>query len=112
MTPRRGDIVLVEFLDHVEDGDEPMRCFVAGRLRYKGKVQSLGGRPRRYMVIESWWLSDDADEGTQADNAKTFTSVCSTRRCAKRSVANLHPTSPTAFLPLLRNNRPNYRSRR
>lgn len=78
MNPKKGDVVLVEFLDHTEDGDEPMLCFVAGRLRSKGKVSRLGGTPRRYMVIEAWWVGGDASQETKDANARVFTILTST----------------------------------
>jgi len=71
----RGDIVLVTFYDHVEDGDEPMLCHVAGRLKYKGAVREVGAKRRRFLVVESWWTPDEeVNEG----NAKVFTILVST----------------------------------
>lgn len=76
MPAKRGDIVLVQFWDHVEDGDEPMLCNVAGRLKYKGVVRQAAGKRRRFLVIESWWLQEEGD--TNEENAKVFTILAST----------------------------------
>ncbi len=46
---RKGLIVEVEFLDHVEDGSEPISFTVYGRVR---QVH------RKYVVIEGWAYTD------------------------------------------------------
>jgi len=46
---RKGMTVEIEFLDHVEDGNEPMAFTAYGRLV---EVQ------RKFLVVESWTYSD------------------------------------------------------
>lgn len=57
---RRGEIVEVEFLDHAEDGDQPERFTVWGRVAKAGI---------KHVVIESWGYThpepDDNDENTK-----------------------------------------------
>ena len=72
--PKPGDIVKVTFLDHVEDGDTPLRCIVVGRLKYRGKV--LSGK--RFIVVESWFFDKEISVATSEANAKVFTILTST----------------------------------
>lgn len=58
--PRKGHIVSVTFLDHVEDGDEPMECTVYGRLHKTTRVAYL---------VDSWTC---ADEVIHEENKKRF----------------------------------------
>ena len=60
-----GDIVECEFLDHVEDGGEPLRFLVWGRVAVSG---------RKHFEILSW-AHADAEVETQASNEKRFTIV-------------------------------------
>jgi hypothetical protein len=48
---RRGQIVAVEFLDHIEGGTEPMRFVVYGELAAVG---------RKALSIDSWAYRDKA----------------------------------------------------
>ena len=67
--PRKGDVVEIHFLDHVEDSHEPLLFYLYGRLI---KVD------KKYVVVESWAFPKvgGAEEGSE--NVKTFTIVCST----------------------------------
>jgi hypothetical protein len=58
--PIKGHVVAITFLDHVEDGDEPMECTVYGRL-HKTTRQSY--------IVDSWTC---ADEKVHEDNKKRF----------------------------------------
>ena len=58
--PIKGHIVAITFLDHVEDGDEPMECTVYGRLHKT---------TRNSYLIDSWTC---ADEKVHEDNKKRF----------------------------------------
>lgn len=64
--PRKGSIVRVVFLDHVEDGDELMECTVYGRL---------AGITRKEYQIDSWCCKDPK---CHEDNKKRFTLARST----------------------------------
>lgn len=46
---RPGDIVAVRFLDHVQDGDEPIEFIVFGRVH---------AVKRTHLVIASWVYAD------------------------------------------------------
>lgn len=85
---KKGDIVKVTFLDHVEDGLEPLRCQVVGRLVSKGGIFNK----RRYMVLESWFL-DEVSRETQEANRKTWTILIST----VESVVRLEEVSDGVF---------------
>lgn len=58
--PIKGHVVAITFLDHVEDGDEPMECTVYGRLHKTTRVAYL---------IDSWTCADPA---VHEDNKKRF----------------------------------------
>lgn len=60
-----GDIVECEFLDHVEDGGDPYRFRVWGRLATNG---------RKHFEIVSWAHADVGVE-TQPSNEKRWTIV-------------------------------------
>jgi len=77
---KRGDYVLIRFLDHVEDGNQPMECMVVGRLLYKGKsmVGSDGKRRGRWVVLESWFFPEDTPRDIVEANNKTFSILWST----------------------------------
>lgn len=70
--PKPGTLILLEFLDHVEDGDEPMTCLVVGRLIAKARVKEVEGRRRRYVWLESWFFPTGTDHGVVEQNRKTF----------------------------------------
>jgi hypothetical protein len=63
LTP--GDIVEVEFLDHVEDGDAPLTFKVWGKL--------VLANPE-YLVLSSWAYSFD-DPHKNPDNEKQWVIV-------------------------------------
>lgn len=73
MRVRKGDLLEVRFLDHVEDGDEPMTCTVWGR------VMAVG---RTHLNIVGWEV--DADPATKRDNQRTWTILRSTITWARR----------------------------
>jgi hypothetical protein len=60
-----GDVVEVEFLDHVEDGEEPYRFFVWGVLAVNG---------RKHYEILSWAHADPTVE-QHSHNVKRWTIV-------------------------------------
>jgi hypothetical protein len=64
---RKGIIVEVEFLDHVEDSDSPLTFTVFGRIV---DVQ------RKFLVIESWTYSDP--KTPKDSNNKTWVILRST----------------------------------
>ena len=73
---RKGQVVEVEFLDHVEDSSTPLLFTLYGRIV---KVD------RKYLVVESWSYTDrDGDDGDT--NVKTWTIVRSTITQAWRLV--------------------------
>ena len=76
-SPKVGDIVEVEFLDHVEDGAEPISFKVWGMLVVKGK---------KHFEILSWAYSDQK-EVENPDNEKRWTIV----RSAVTKVVILSP---------------------
>lgn len=63
--PKVGDIVECQFLDHVEDGGDPLEFIVWGRLV---KVT------RRHYEIVSWAYADPGREGGDR-NEKRWTIV-------------------------------------
>lgn len=65
MRLKKGDLVEIEFLDHVEDGAEPLRFRVYGRVAVNG---------RRHFEVLSWAYAD-RDEGGGDPNEKRFTIV-------------------------------------
>ena len=65
MTTRVGDVVEVEFLDHVEDGGPPL-CF-----RVYGRVAVVS---RKHVEILAWAHADH-DEAAGDPNEKRFTIV-------------------------------------
>jgi len=58
--PRKGSVVRVTFLDHVEDGSKAIECVVIGRLDHTD---------RDSYVIDSWYIPD---EEYDEDNCKRF----------------------------------------
>jgi len=83
--PSVGSYVLVTFLDHVEDGDEPMRCRVVGLLKSKGLMKAdESGKKRRFLRVECWTNLDDPDGNPE--NFKTFTILQSTIEDIKQLV--------------------------
>ena len=62
---KAGDVVEVEFLDHVEDGGEPLRFLVWGLLAVNG---------RKHYEILSWAGADRGVE-MEACNEKRWTIV-------------------------------------
>lgn len=64
-TVKAGDIVECEFLDHVEDGGEPMRFLVWGLLAVNG---------RKHYEILSWAHADNSVEHLPC-NEKRWTIV-------------------------------------
>jgi hypothetical protein len=68
MAIKKGDLVEVRFLDHVEDGEDPIEFLVWGRVRRTSRVA---------YAVESWAyadpLEDEADHGIE--NRKVFTIV-------------------------------------
>ena len=62
MTPKIGDIVQIEFLDHVEDGSELILFHVVGKLAKK---------TRKQYVVDSWYYADS--KTPYDDNVKRFT---------------------------------------
>lgn len=65
MKVKAGDIVECEFLDHVEDGGDPIRFLVWGVLAVNG---------RKHYEILSWANADPTLEQT-AHNEKRWTIV-------------------------------------
>ena len=65
MTLKAGDIVECEFLDHVEDGGEPYRFVVWGKLAVKGRVH--------YEIIS--WAHSDPTVTVHPHNEKRWTIV-------------------------------------
>ena len=65
MKPKTGQIVECEFLDHVEDGGEPLRFIVWGRLAKIG---------RTHYEIVSWAYADPDIDDVPA-NEKRWTIV-------------------------------------
>ena len=61
MAIRKGDLVQVDFDDHVEDDDKPCRCIVWGRVH---KVD------RKYYVVDSWALVDCSEAEEQHNNKR------------------------------------------
>ena len=59
-TPNIGDIVECLFLDHVEDGTEPLAFAVYGVLTRSEDA---------YVVIASWY-GQDADSRSESENQK------------------------------------------
>lgn len=78
MTVKPGDIVECEFLDHVEDGGEPIRFLVWGLLAVKS---------RKHYEILSWTYADQKSESGD-HNEKRWTIV-------KAAVVRLTKMSPT-----------------
>lgn len=80
---KKGDYVLLDFLDHVEtDGDSstiPLACRVVGRLLYKGKTLKTPGanKSHKYVVVESWFYPPDVPTDTARTNTKTYTILVS-----------------------------------
>lgn len=74
--PIKGHIVAITFLDHVEDGDEPMECTVYGRLHKTTRIAYL---------VDSWTC---ADNDTHENNKKRFVIL-------KRVVSNITVLKPT-----------------
>ena len=74
---RKGNIVEVHFLDHVEDGDKPLEFIVWGRV----------DRVRKLSLRIIAWAARDASilEGCHAHTEKTFTIV----RSAITKIKNL-----------------------
>jgi hypothetical protein len=58
--PRKGQIVCITFLDHVEDGDEAMECTVYGRLHKTTRIEYL---------VDSWTCKDPE---VHEENKKRF----------------------------------------
>jgi hypothetical protein len=56
-----GDIVVLTFLDHVEDGEGPILFCVAGRV---SEVT------RKHIAVCSWWYADQPH--TVDENVKRF----------------------------------------
>lgn len=63
-----GDIVHVQFFDHVEDGSEPFVCNVYGRVAISTPL---------YYCIDSWTV-DPIPQATCDSNTKRFTILKST----------------------------------
>lgn len=76
MKLRTGQIVAIEFSDHVEAGSTPLRFIVYGRL---------SSVTRRALVIDSWRYSDS--QYRHDKNEVRFTIV----RSAIHSVTQLRP---------------------
>ena len=72
-----GDVVEVEFLDHVEDGGEPLQFVVWGRLAWIG---------REHFEILSWAHSEPT-EYDQTYNEKRWSIV----RSAVKRIKKLLP---------------------
>lgn len=72
MKPKLGDIVECEFLDHVEDGDEPIRFMIYGKLR-KSSPKSI--------AIAVWAYPDNENHDGDS-NEKVFSIV-------RRAIINL-----------------------
>lgn len=80
LKPKVGDIVEVEFLDHVEDGGDPICFKVWGRLCKSA---------RQHVEILSWAYST-ADEADVPSNEKRWTIV----RAAIKRIIKLTPSTP------------------
>lgn len=61
---RKGDVVRVRFLDHVEQADEPEEFFVYGRV-FKTTKQAY--------VIDTWCYPDIDNDDRDSDNINRFT---------------------------------------
>jgi len=62
-----GSIVELTFLDHVEDGPEPIEFTVWGRV---------SGTTKRSLSVECWGYSNKVDEASHGShNIKSFTIV-------------------------------------
>ena len=68
MKPNLGDIVEIEFLDHVEDGDDPYAFKVWGRVDKIGR--------KHYEILS--WAHSNRFERSIPENEKRFTIVRST----------------------------------
>lgn len=74
---KAGDIVECEFLDHVEDGGEPLRFLVWGLLAINA---------RKHFEILSWAYADNTAE-KNTHNEKRWTIV----KSAVVRITKLHP---------------------
>jgi hypothetical protein len=64
---KEGSIVELTFLDHVEDGPEPIEFMVWGRV---------SGMTKRSLSVECWGYASKVDEASHGDhNIKSFTIV-------------------------------------
>jgi hypothetical protein len=72
-----GDVVEVEFLDHVEDGGDPYRFFVWGVLAVNGR--------KHYEILS--WAHADPSVATCAHNEKRWTIV----KAAVTKIVKLKP---------------------
>ena len=70
---KTGEIWVVKFLDHVEDGKKPLAFEVFGRVMRVGK---------RSVTLASWDYA--GGKGRDRDNMKTFCIVLSTILDAQR----------------------------
>lgn len=80
MKVKAGDIVECEFLDHVEDGGDPIRFRVWGRVAVV---------KREHYEILSWTYADEKSEAGD-HNEKRWTIV----RAAVVRITKLIPTTP------------------
>jgi hypothetical protein len=60
------EIVHIAFLDHVEDGDEPMRCHVYGEL-----IKEEVG----YIIVRGWAIEQDDVSSAERSNVKDWVIV-------------------------------------
>jgi len=80
---RRGQIVAVTFLDHVEDGSDPEEFTIYGRL---AEVS------RRHICVDCWAYVDSTK--AHDDNVKRFTIVRSAIVTWDKLVPVTEPGSP------------------
>lgn len=64
--PRIGSLVMIQFLDHVEDADEPIEFVVYGRLSHISC---------NAYTVESWAFVNPAEISNRDHNVKRFTIV-------------------------------------
>ena len=66
---KKGEIWVLKFLDHVEDGRRPLSFEVFGRVVRVGK---------RSVTLASWDYAGGKGKGRDFDNMKTFCLLIST----------------------------------